>query len=124
MAHRLKQRYTSIVGILALSLCNLTLIFFPSYVNAIIANLLLATFFNTAYLVTMTAIVDKVKPGGRSVSYAVNNTVTAVSILVFSLIGSGVATLFKYKGALFIPAILPLFLIFPLLFRKSAKFQS
>jgi MFS family permease len=124
MAHRLKQRYTSIVGIAALSLCNFTLILFPTYVTAIAANLFLATFFNAAYLVTMTAIVDKVKPDGRSVIYAVNNTVTAVFILVFSLIGSGVASLFKYRGALIIPAVLPLFLIFPLIFRKSAKFQD
>jgi hypothetical protein len=124
MAHRLKQRFTSIVGIAALSLCNFSLILFPSYVTAIVANLFLATFFNAAYLVTMTAIVDKVKPDGRSVIYAVNNTVIAGSILVFSLIGSAVASIFKYSGALLIPAILPLFLIFPLLFRKSAKLQD
>ncbi|OHD57499.1 MAG: hypothetical protein A2Y33_05890 [Spirochaetes bacterium GWF1_51_8] len=124
VAHRFKQKVTAIVGVVSLVAANLLLVFIPSYISAIAANIFLGAFMNAAYLVTMTSIMESSAPDRRATLYAVNNTVTAVFIVAFSLLGSVFASLWKYRGALLLSAFLPLALLVPLLIRKPAKFRD
>jgi hypothetical protein len=107
----LGHKSTLIIGTASLFSANVIIIFFSSLAAAVLGEFFLALFTSCAYLTAVNAVMDHTPPESRSMVSSFNNTINALFIIAFSLIGSLIASIFSYKWALLFTAVLSLVIL-------------
>lgn len=110
-----------LIGIVSLFTAIVILIASPCVATAIIGQVFVAIFTISAYLVSLNAVMDFAKPGERAVLSAFNNTINAVFITFFTMLGGTIASIFNYEAALIFTAFLTLVMIVVVMNIQIAK---
>lgn len=97
-----------IIGVGSLFIAIVIILAFPSMVTAILGQFFLAVFTISAYLVSLNAVMDYAKPADRPVISAFNNSINAVFITFFTMLGGTIASFSGFEAALIFTAILAL----------------
>lgn len=97
-----------IIGIASLFIAIVIILAFPSIITAILGQVFIAIFTISAYLVSLNAVMDYAKPHDRATLSALNNSINAVFITLFTMIGGTIATFFGFEAALIFTAVLTL----------------
>ncbi len=112
---RFGHRTAIILGTVCLFLANVLVVVFPSLQTAFAGNVLIAYFTVAGYLVPLNTYMDLASPHDRPAVMAFASVINAVFIIAFSLIGSAIASFFRYRTALLFAAGLSLVLLIALL---------